>query len=118
VSLGVIVGSLKALSTGLSFQCEHDGRTIHCGVASDVLRDLLAFHRLESSGDNAFRALLPEIERLANAKFVAGRFDENGVLVIREVDLLRYGFQAKSAAYPQSPDVTTNLPNDFAYSAL
>jgi hypothetical protein len=98
VSLRVIAGSLKAHSGGLSFQCDHDETTINCCVASDVLRDLLAFRRLESSGDNAFRALLPEIERLANAKFEAGRFEENGVLAIREVDLLRYGFQAKSAA--------------------
>jgi hypothetical protein len=98
VSLRVIAGSLKAHSAGLSFQCDHDGKTINCGVASDVLRDLLAFHGLESSEDDAFRALLPEIERLAKAKCAAGRFEENGVLVIRAVDLLRYGFQAKSAA--------------------
>jgi hypothetical protein len=98
VPLRVIVGSLQVHSAGMSFQCDHHGKTINCGVASDVMRDLLTFYRLEHFSDNAFRAVLPEIERLANAKRNAGRFEENGTLVIREVDLLRYGFQAKSAA--------------------
>lgn len=98
MSLKVILESLRAQSTGLAFQCDQDGKTIDCGVVSNVLLDLLAFHRLESSGDDGLRALLPEIERLANAKGQAGRFDEDGVLVIREIDLLRYGFETRSAA--------------------
>jgi hypothetical protein len=98
LTLRVIANSLKAESAGLSFQCDHDGRAIDCGIASDVLGDLLAFHRFEGSGGDAFRALLPEIERLVTAKSDAGRFDENGALVIRVADLLRYGFKAKSAA--------------------
>ena len=49
-------------------------------VLHDVLRDLLYYHRLD--GDDAFRALLPEIERLANAKSEAGRFEEDGALVL------------------------------------
>jgi hypothetical protein len=97
VALKVIAGSLDAQSAGLSFQCDQDGETIDCGVVSDVLHDLLAFHRL-GFGEDAFRALLPEIERLANAKSDAGRFEENGTLVVRATDLLRYGFRAKSAA--------------------
>jgi hypothetical protein len=98
VSLRLISESLEVQSAGLSFQCDHDGEIIYCGVASEVLRDLLSFHRLEGSGHDAFRALLQEIERLVNAKSDAGRFEEDGVLVIRDVDLLRYGFQAKFAA--------------------
>ena len=94
--LKVIAGSLKAQAEGLSFQCGGDGETIECEVASEVLRDLLAFHRFDN--DDAMRALLPEIERLANAKSDAGRFEEDGALVIRTADLLRYGFQAKPAA--------------------
>jgi hypothetical protein len=98
VSLRIIPGSLKAESAGLSFQCHQDGKTFDCCIASDVLRDLLTFYRLERSGEHASRALLPEIERLADAKSLAGRFEENGVLLICAVDLLRYGFQAKPAA--------------------
>jgi hypothetical protein len=41
--------------------------------------------------------LLPEIERLVNAKFDAGRIEKDG-LVIRPVDLLRYGFQRRRKA--------------------
>jgi hypothetical protein len=96
MALQVIAGSLEAESAGLSFQCHQDGETIDCGVVGDVLHDLLAFHGL-GLGDDAFRALLPEIERLANAKSDAGRFEENGTLIVRAADLLRYGFRAKSA---------------------
>jgi hypothetical protein len=98
VSLRVIAGSLKAQAAGLSFQCGGEGETLDCEVASEVLRDLLAFHRFEGGGSDAMRALLPEIERLANVKSDAGRFEEDGTLVIRPVDLLRYGFQHKPAA--------------------
>ena len=98
MSLRVIAGSLKAQAAGLSFQCGGEGETLDCEVASEVLRDLLAFHRFEGGGSDAMRALLPEIERLANVKSDAGRFEEDGTLVIRPVDLLRYGFQHKPAA--------------------
>jgi hypothetical protein len=36
---------------------------------------------------------LPELDRLASLKYAAGRLEENGELVIRTADLLRYGFQ-------------------------
>ena len=98
MSLRVIAGSLKAQAAGLSFQIGGEGETLDCEVASEVLRDLLAYHRFEGAGDDAVRALLPEIERLANAKSDAGRLEEDGTLVIRTADLLRYGFQDKSAA--------------------
>jgi hypothetical protein len=63
------------------------------------LRDLIDFHRIKSTVADASRAFLPEIERLANAKCAAGRFEECGGLLIRPGDLLRYGFQrGKQAA--------------------
>jgi hypothetical protein len=101
VSLRVIPGSFRARSAALLFQCDQDGKTIDCGLASDALRDLLFIYRLDRSGRHGFRALLPEIERLANAKSETGRFEDDGALVIRTADLLRYGFQAKSAADAQ-----------------
>jgi hypothetical protein len=69
-------------------------------LAEAALRDLIDFHRIQSNKYKALRALLPEIERLANAKCDAGRFEESGWLVIWPVDLLRYGYQGrhKSAA--------------------
>jgi hypothetical protein len=100
VSLRVIARSLSAQLKGLCFQCDRDGTIIHCGIAADALRDLIDFHRIKSSEDKALRALLPEIERLVNAKCNAGRIEENGWLVIWPVDLLRYGYlgRDKSAA--------------------
>jgi hypothetical protein len=98
VSLRVILDSFSAQSRGLCFQCDRAGKVIQCGIADVTLRDLIDFHRIKVTEDEAFRALLPEIERLTNAKYDARRFEENGWLVIWPVDLLRYGYQAKSAA--------------------
>jgi hypothetical protein len=100
VSLRVNFESFNAQSRGLCFQCDLDGKTIQCGIADVALRDLIDFHRIKSTTDEPLRALLPEIERLVSAKCDAGRFEENGWLVIWPVDLLRYGYQGrhKSAA--------------------
>jgi hypothetical protein len=96
MSLRVIAKSLSAQLEGLCFQCDRDGHPIQCGIADLALRDLIDFHRLNSTRDKALRLLLPEIERLANAKCDAGRFEENGWLVIWPIDLLRYGFQGRN----------------------
>jgi hypothetical protein len=95
VSLRVIFDSFSAQSKGLCFQCDSDGKIIQCGIADVALRDLIDFHRIKDTEDKALRALLPEIERLANAKCDAGRFEENGWLVIWPVDLLRYGYEGR-----------------------
>jgi hypothetical protein len=39
--------------------------------------------------------LLPEIERLANAKYDARRLEEDGGLLIQPADLVRYGFEKR-----------------------
>jgi hypothetical protein len=95
VSLTVLAESLSALPEGLCFRCDRNGHTIQAGISELALRDLIDFHAFKSSKDKALRVLLPEIERLANAKCDAGRFEENGWLVIRPVDLIRYGFQGQ-----------------------
>jgi hypothetical protein len=95
MSLRVIAGSLRAQSRGLYFQCDRDGRSLHCAISDTALHELIDFHRFNGSRDTALRALLPEIERLANAKCDAGRFEENSWLVIWPVDLLRYGYRER-----------------------
>ena len=95
MSLRVIFDSLSAQSKGLCFQCDRDGKIIQCGIAEAALRDLIDFHRIQSNKYKALRDLLPEIARLANAKCDAGRFEENGWLVIWPVDLLRYGYEGR-----------------------
>jgi hypothetical protein len=95
MSLRVITESFRAQSKGLCFQCDCNGRPLRCGISDAALRELIDFHRFKDSQDKALRALLPEIERLANAKYDAGRFEEYGWLVIWPVDLLRYGYQGQ-----------------------
>jgi hypothetical protein len=96
--LKIIFDSFSALSEGLCFQGDRDGEIIRCAIADVAVRDLIDFHRIKNTDDDALRALLPEIERLVNAKCDAGRFEEGGCLVIWPVDLLRYGFQGRRAA--------------------
>jgi hypothetical protein len=98
--LRVVAGSLEALPEGLRFQCAHGDKTVQCGIVDTALLDLIGFHRTKQTEDNPFRVLLPEIERLVNAKHDAGRFEEDGWIVVQTVDLLRYGFRGrtKSAA--------------------
>ena len=95
MSLTVLAESLSARPEGLSFRCDRNGHAIQGSITDVALRDLIDFHRFNSSKDKALRILLPEIERLAKAKCDAGRFEENGRLVIWRVDLLRYGYQGQ-----------------------
>jgi hypothetical protein len=95
VSLTVIVESLEAHAKGVLFQCDCGDGKIDGGITDTALRDLIDFHRIKSTAADASRVLLPELERIVNAKCDAGRFEEDGGLLIRPVDLLRYGFQRR-----------------------
>jgi hypothetical protein len=68
-------------------------RVVACAITREALHDLGFHHGFRASGQELVRALAPQIERLAKAKYRAGRIEENGELVIRSVDLLRYGFR-------------------------
>jgi hypothetical protein len=67
-------------------------------MTAEALCDLAEFHRLRSLDDGALESLLPEIERLVNSKFNAGRLEQNGELWIRASDLLRYGYRERERA--------------------
>ena len=95
MSLTVIVEGLNAQAEGVCFQCDCGDGKIAGGITDTALRDLIDFHRIKSTAADACRVLLPEIERLVNAKCDAGRFEGDGGLLIRPVDLLRYGFQRR-----------------------
>jgi hypothetical protein len=95
VWLRVVFDSLSAHSDGLSFRCNGGGQCLPCGITDTALRELIDFHRVQSNECKALRTILSEIERLVNAKGDAGRYEENGCIVIWPVDLLRYGYQSR-----------------------
>jgi hypothetical protein len=68
-----VFDSFNAQSKDLCLQYDRGGEAIQCGIADVALRGLIDFRRIKGNGSGAFRALLPEIERLANAKCDAGR---------------------------------------------
>src|SRR5689334_15892458 len=81
-SLVLDADTVKVQAQDLAFQ-SHVGKTIvACGISRDALQDLGGYHRLNGAEDAVFRALSPEIERLAGAKYRAGRLDRNGAILI------------------------------------
>jgi hypothetical protein len=88
----LIGGSLEARPDGLLFQCDLSGSVIQCGIFEPALRDLMEFQSADDGEDEILRAVLSEIERIVRAKYEAGRFEDNGRLMIWPADLLRYGY--------------------------
>jgi hypothetical protein len=89
-----LVENFTAEAEGLRFQCDYNGKIIQCGIATRALRELIDFHQIKDTDDSVCH-LVQEIERLVNAKCEAGRFEQNGWLVIWPVDLLRYGYDGR-----------------------
>jgi hypothetical protein len=102
VSFAIVVGSLKQVDGGDTFQCDcGDGKIIECTIVDIALRDLIDFHRFKKTADPS-TVLVLEIVRLANAKYDAGRLEEDGSLVIRATDLLRFGFGNRKVGSDQA----------------
>jgi hypothetical protein len=93
ISLKLVPGTINAVSNALLFQCGDGAKAIACSITAGALDDILQYHRLEVMGDDADEALLEKIERILNAKFNAGRIEPDGSLVIKTIDVLRYGFR-------------------------
>jgi hypothetical protein len=115
VSLTLTAESLETQTDGISFRCDCGGKnTLQCGITDIALRDLVGFHHLDSIDAEAYgRVLLPEIERLANAKYEVGRLEEDGGLLIRSTDLVRFGFGKRKAGsrHPASETGRLQQPN-------
>jgi hypothetical protein len=95
MSLSMVAGDFDIASQGLSFQFydSDESAAVPCKVTVQVLQDLGTFHNLSFTPEEVTGVLLPELDRLASAKYRAGRLELDGGLVIRDSDLLRYGFQ-------------------------
>jgi Protein of unknown function (DUF1488) len=91
--LSVVPGTIVVAPDRLLFQCNIGEKSIACSITAEALDDILHFHRLDVSKDEAFDTLLKEIERTANGKFGDGRVERDGQLAIRSLDVLRYGLQ-------------------------
>jgi hypothetical protein len=93
--LYVVADSMQEQPQGLAFQ-SHDGvKVVACSISRDALLDLRDYHGLTGDESQAFRALGPQIERLANEKYRAGRLDQTGQLEINPADILLYGFEPR-----------------------
>jgi hypothetical protein len=98
--LNVVPGTIVVAPDRLLFQCNIGEKSIVCSITAEALDDILHFHRLDVSKDEAYDTLLKEIERTANGKFGDGRVERDGQVAIRSLDVLRYGLQ--------NTDLTTN----------
>jgi hypothetical protein len=93
IPLKLVPGTINVESNALSFRCGDGAKSIDCSITAGALDDILQYHRLEASNDDVDEALLNKIERILNAKSNAGRIGPDGSLVIKTIDVLRYGFR-------------------------
>jgi hypothetical protein len=93
IGLKIVPRTICAEARTLSFQCEGGEKAITCSITAEALDDLVHLYHLDVKEDEAVDALLKEIEYLTNEKFGAGRVEQNGELVIRTSDVLRYSFR-------------------------
>jgi hypothetical protein len=91
--LNMVPGTIVVAPDKLLFQCSIGEKSIACSITAEALDDILHFHRLDVSKDEAFDTLIKEIERTANGKFGDGRVEPDGELAIKSLDVLRYGLQ-------------------------
>jgi hypothetical protein len=91
IMLKMMPGSVKAASQSLLFRCNDGPQEIACSILAHALDDLFRFHGLDVKDDQAIDQLLGQIERIVNDKVGAGRLEPNGEIVIRGIDILRYG---------------------------
>ena len=91
--LNLVPGTIEVAPDGLLFRCNIGESSISCRITAEALDDILHFHRLDVSKDEAFDILIKEIERTASGKFGDGRIERDGQLAIRSLDILRYGLQ-------------------------
>ena len=63
--LNVVPGTIVVAPDRLLFQCNIGEKSIACIITAEALDDILHFHRLDVSKDEAFDTLLKEIERTA-----------------------------------------------------
>jgi hypothetical protein len=89
-----LVESVDVLSVSLAVQFKVGGENIACSISREALCDLGYHHGIRGTEQELVSALAHEIERLSKAKLRAGRIEENNELVIRYLDLLRYGFDS------------------------
>src|SRR5947209_17820312 len=91
--LKLVPGSIIVAPDRLLFQCSIGDSSIACSITAEALDDILHFHRLDVSKDEAFDTLIKEIERTASGKFGDGRVERNGQVAVKSLDVLRYGLQ-------------------------
>jgi hypothetical protein len=90
MSLRVVAGRLELSSSSIVCQLDNGVTKLICTIARQALRDLGDCHQLSGSEEAACSQLLPEIERIASAKFHAGVIHKTGKLSIGTAGLLRY----------------------------
>jgi hypothetical protein len=103
VQLKVVTGGLDVKAEGVRFRLSDGAKIVSCFVTHFALQDLGSHHLIGSNTTDlqAFSELLPEIEHLANAKYNAGRAEDDGEIAIGTADLLRHGLQCPGARLEQ-----------------
>ena len=89
--LKMMPGSLKIGPQSLMFRSKNEEQEIACSILAQALDDLIGFHGIDAQNDQSADQILELIERIVNDKIDARRVEPNGEIVIRSIDILRYG---------------------------
>jgi hypothetical protein len=89
--LRMVSGSVKAASQSLAFQCDDGAEVIACSIMERALDDLIRFHDIDVETEEGMDELLGQVERIVHDKIKAGRLEPTGDVVIRTIDVLRFG---------------------------
>ena len=87
----MVRGTIKPSWQSLTFQCGDGDTAVSCSITKHAIDDLIQIHRFDFSKDEAFDALLQEIEEMVTGKVFDRRLEPNGEVVLRAIDIKKYG---------------------------
>jgi hypothetical protein len=100
----MVSGSLGIGPQSLTFQCDEGAEVIACTIMDHALDDLIGFYNIDIETGEGMDELVARIERIVHDKIKANRLEPNGEIVIRSIDVLRFGSNPIGREEAHAPD--------------
>jgi hypothetical protein len=109
--LKIIPGTITVENEMMRFWCSAGESSLPCNIGRHAFDELIQFYGLEWSS-TSIDVLIEAIETIVNEKLSAGRLEQNGVLSIRPIDILRYG-AAQAPSHHNGDIIGATQPQTF-----
>jgi hypothetical protein len=100
----MISGSVGIGPQSLTFQCDDRAEIVACTIMDHALDDLIGFYNIDVETEEGMDELVARIERIVHDKIKANRLEPNGEIVIRSIDVLRFGANPNGREEAHGPD--------------